>query len=146
MVSFSRNQKGVGMDRLEELRKRFKREPCFKKCGAKLEKLRKGYAVVRVKISESMVVLEGFANGGYLGVIGNSAGVYAAMSKLPAGHTRALSIFTYFHSTAKKSQIVRGVARVTEESRSYIWVAFRVVGLDGKLKASGVIQYTKPKE
>ncbi len=130
--------------RINELRSRFLREPFVNTFGAHLERITYGHASISMVVEHNMVIIEQIANGGILATLGNSASVYAAMSSIPAGHTRALSLTIQFYKAAKEGDQITADAAVTNESRSYIWTSFDILNNRHENLASGIIQYTKP--
>ena len=134
------------MNRLDELRARFGEEPFAQALQAKLEDLDEGLAVVSLLVTKELVIVERIVNGGFLATLGNSAGVYAAMSKIPAGHTRALHLDINFEHPAKEGEIIKGVAHVKNESGNFILVLFEVLNSEQKLLAYGTARYVKPKK
>lgn len=133
------------MDRLEELRARFQNEPFVQFLGVTLENLEMGYAVVGLTVTKNILIVDQMVNGGFLAVLGNSASVYAAMSVIPAGHTRNLHMEIHFLKPGREGEFLRAVAKVEDETGSYIWAKFDILGPDDKPCARGSILYLKPK-
>ena len=134
------------MNRIEELQKRFYEEPCVAAIGMDLVIMNEGFVIVSMTINERVTMKEGFANGGFLAMLGNTAGVYAAMSKIPHGHTRMMSIGMHPVSPAMAGEYIIGSARVIQEGKQHIWVTFEIKnGNTRQLKAFGSAQYIKPK-
>lgn len=131
--------------RINELKARFDNEPCVKAAAMHLEMIHHGSAKVSMTIGEHMAIKEGFANGGFLATIGNTAGVYAAMSKIPHGHTKAANFSISFTSPAKIGERITALATVFHQTKRCIWVTFIITGSKtGEPKALGSAQYIKP--
>lgn len=134
------------MNRLEELKLHFKNESLGKFLGATLDNLNDGFATVSVRIKDEFLIVAGFVQGGITTTIADFAGVYAAMSKLPAGHTPASNINIYFlRPISKQDELMRAEAYVVNESKSSLLVRVDVYGSDKKLKACATILFAKPK-
>lgn len=134
------------MNRLEELKQRFENEPLAKLLGATLLHIDGGAATVRTPVKDEFLIVGGFVQGGVTTALADFAGVYAAMSKIPAGHTPAVNINIYFlRPIGKQDESIRAEARVVNESKNSLLVCVDVYGSDGKLKAYGTILFAKPK-
>ncbi len=136
----------VSRVRLLELKERFSQEPFVESFGAYLAALSPNRVEFGITILSSMTIVEGIANGGIITLLGNSAGVYAAMAQIPEGHTRAVNITTYFHSPAFLGDEIAASAEVTNQSKNFIWVSFKIWNdTKQKLIADGMAQYMKPR-
>ncbi len=80
------------MTRIEELKQGFGEHDFAKLLGVELEKLEVGIAEVSAIVTQEMLITQGIAQGGVAFSIADFAGVYAAMSRIPAGHTPLASI------------------------------------------------------
>lgn len=142
------------MKRVEELAKQFPMEPCVQANGVELMHLEKGMAIIRVTVLKSMVVLKTtksgklLMNGAFFVVFGNTAGVYAAMSRIPHGHTTCMGPSCVYKRKAVEGEILitRAWAPNDEETGKFIGVHFRVEDENGILKAKGFATYIKPEE
>ncbi len=139
------------MDRLEELKLRFKQEPLGKMMDATLETLDYGRAWVSVPIKPEYLIVDGMIQGGITTVIADFAGVYAAMSLIPEGHTPAAEIIIDFlKPTRLEHKVVVARAEVFQETERSIWVNFVVaISLKANIKletlAMGRRHFKKPK-
>ncbi len=132
------------MDRLEELREKFGQEPYAKTLGAVLEELEPGLAVISLTLTPPLAIASGVAQAGVTLSLGDYAGVYAAMSVLPAGHTPASDGGGYFTRPVKLGQTMRAVARVEDETKHVIVVRVDITA-GGKHVAGQTWKYAKPK-
>lgn len=134
------------MNRLEELAERFKNEPLVKWLGASLEWLEEGRAVVAVPVCKNFLIMEKVVQGGIIATVADFAGVYAAMSKIPAGHTPATNLNILFFRPIGEDETIWADATVINESRSFVVVSVDLTGgAGGKLKAHATISFAKPK-
>jgi len=138
------------MQRLEELRLRFHEEPLGKLLSASLDELADGLAVVSVPASEGTTIVGGVVQGGITTVVADYAGVYAAMTRISAGHTPAAHISIHFLRPIKQGETMRARARVENESRGSLVVSVDVYASDrpgdsGKRRACATILFSKPR-
>ena len=132
------------MERFEELKAMFSREPFAKTLGAVLEILEHGHAVISMTLPEHLAIASGIAQAGVMLSLADYAGVYAAMSVLPAGHTPASDCAGYFTRPVKVGETMRAVARVEDGTRTC--VAVRVDVTVGDRHVSGQTwKYAKPR-
>ena len=73
------------------------------------------------------------------------AGVYAAMTRIPDGHTPAVSLSIHFLRPVKLGETVTAKAKVINDSARSILTLVEVSGSDGKLKANATISFSKPR-
>ena|SRR5688572_23582259 len=110
------------MERLDELRSLFCSEPFAKTLGAVLETLEVGRAVISMTLPTHLAIANGIAQAGVTLSLADYAGVYAAMSVLPAGHAPASDGGGYFTRPVRVGEVMRAEARVEDETRSCIAV------------------------
>lgn len=133
------------MDRISELENRFANEPLGKALGASLEFLEKGKAVVKLKARGDFLIVGGIVQGGITTVLADFAGVYAAMSQIPEGHTPAEHIAIDFFHPIRNEVILFASAKVFQETRGSIWTNVEIFGIDGEKYAFARIHFIKPK-
>ncbi len=133
------------MERLAELRQRFFQEPLAASFGIGLERLADGEAELKLIVKDEHGIVGGVAQGGVTTVLADYAGVYAAMTRIPAGHTPAKHIAIDLLRPVRVGDTVRASARVAAETRSTVIVAIDVTGEDGRQRAYAVITFAKPK-
>jgi uncharacterized protein (TIGR00369 family) len=138
------------MTRLDELRSRFQEEPLGKLLGAKLDELEDGSAVVSAPASEGTTIVGGIVQGGITTVLADYAGVYSAMTRIPAGHTPAAQISIHFFRPIRLGETICAKARVENESRSSLFVSVDVYASDhpgewGRRRACATILFSKPR-
>ncbi len=132
------------MTRIEELRSRFAQEPLAQLLGARLEVLEDGLAVIAARVKPELTIVGGVAQGGVTTAVADYAGVYAAMTRIPSGHTPAVQISINFLRPVGSGETMRAEARVVNESRNQIVTSVQVRGQDGKLKAVATVLFAKP--
>lgn len=133
------------MDRLTELRQRFIQEPLAASFGLTLERLADGEAELRLVVKDELSIVGGVAQGGVTTVLADYAGVYAAMTRIPAGHTPAKHIAIDLLRPVRVGEAVRASARIAAETRSTIIVVVDVAAEDGRQRAYATITFAKPK-
>jgi uncharacterized protein (TIGR00369 family) len=133
------------MDRIDELKARFTQEPFAKLLGASLVSLGDGTAVLEMTAGEGLMIVGGIAQGGAVASLADYAGVYAAMTRIPSGHTPAVNITTQLHRPVVRGEKVFAAATVVNENRSSIFTIVEVRGEDNKLKATANIYFVKPR-
>ena len=133
------------MDRISSLRIRFEKEPLGRALEAALIELKNGLAIVSTTIRQEHLIVGGVAQGGITTVIADFAGVYAAMSVIPEGHTPAVQINLSLLRPIKEGEEVRGIGQVKNKSKTSILVEVQVLGSNDKRKAYGTILFYKPK-
>ncbi|MDO8504338.1 MAG: hotdog domain-containing protein [Candidatus Liptonbacteria bacterium] len=138
--------------RIEELKKAFLAEPIANisvPFSFELLELAHGYAEVKMKVTEGMLVGGGVGvvNGGIMDTLANTAGVYAAMSRIPAGHTLRMNYSARNLRETRAGEILLATAEVVEENKTSFVVDFQVTNLDAPedVKAAGQAQYHKPR-
>lgn len=134
------------MDRIDELKERFSREPYAKTIGASLVSLGDGTAVLEMTAGPGLMIVGDIAQGGAIASLADYAGVYAAMTLIPKEHTPAVTISTQLHRPVRLGEKVFATATVVNESRTSFFVLAEVRGEDGKLKASASVFFFKPKQ
>lgn len=136
------------MDRIEELKREFLEEPFGQEYGIVLEYLGQGTAVVALPVHPEWFTRVGMMQGGFDKVIADSAGVYAAMSTIPAGHTRLDHIQGYYiEPVTLEDKGLRSKARVVYQGkRSFVLVEITIFNLDGEMKWYGTAKFAKPRE
>lgn len=133
------------MSRLEELRSRFEQEPLGRLLEARLEVLEDGRAVVAAPAKQEMMIVGGIVQGGVTTALADYAGVYAAMTRIPSGHTPAVQISINFLRTVVLGETMRAEARVVNEGRNLVVTSVEICSQDGRLKAVATILYAKPR-
>jgi len=131
--------------RLRQLRSLFTTEPLGRSLGAKLIGLKRGWAVVSAVAKDDLLVSVGMVQGGVIAAVADYAGVYAAMSVIPAGHTPAAQLNINFLRPISAGEDIVAVARVVDETRTTVAVAFEVTGAASRRKALGTILFFKPR-
>lgn len=132
------------MDRLQELRQRFVVEPYVGALGAKLKEITHGRAVLSCRPHRLLTVAGGLVQGGATASLIDFAGVYAAMSVIPAGHTPASSMHVTFLRPVREGEELVIEATVVHTGRRRIVTEVRVVG-EGKLKARASVEFFRPR-
>lgn len=133
------------MGRLEELRQRFSEEPLVAFLGAELRELGDGRAVLVVPVKQEFLIVGGIVQGGIVTAVADYAGVYAAMTRIPSGHTPALHIGINFLRPVLMGDVMWAAARVENESKTTLVVSVEVFGTDNKRKATASIIFSKPR-
>lgn len=133
------------MERLSELKQRFFQEPLATSFGISLERLADGEAELKLTVKAEHGIVGGIAQGGVTTVLADYAGVYAAMTRIPSGHTPAKHIAIDLLRPVLVGDTVRAVARVVAETRSTLIVAVEVAGEDGRQRAYATVTFAKPK-
>ena len=131
--------------RLKQLRSLFTTEPLGRSLGARLIGLKRGWAAVSAVARNDLLVSVGIVQGGVIAAVADYAGVYAAMSVIPAGHTPAARININFLRPISAGEDIVAVARVVDETRTTVSVAFEVTGAAVRRKALGTILFVKPR-
>lgn len=134
------------MDRIDELKERFALEPYVKLLGISLASLGDGTAVLELTAGKELMIVGDIAQGGAIASLADYAGVYAAMTRIPSGHTPAVNISIQLHRPVRLGEKVFAAATVVNENRSSISVTAEVRGQDGKLKASAALYFAKPRQ
>ncbi len=132
------------MDRLAELKKRFLEEPLAKAAGISLGELGDGRAILTQAVRDDQLIVGGAVQGGVTTVLADYAGVYAAMTRIPQGHTPAHNISITFLRPILAGELMLAEADVSGETRGSVTVSVQVFG-NGKLKAVASILFAKPK-
>ncbi len=132
------------MTRIAELKSRFEQEPLGQLLKARLEVLEDGRAVIAVPAGSELTIVGGIVQGGVTTAVADYAGVYAAMTRIPSGHTPAVQISINFLRPVGLGETMRAEARVVNESRGQVVASVEVRGSDGKLKAVATILFAKP--
>jgi uncharacterized protein (TIGR00369 family) len=133
------------MDRLTELRQRFLQEPLANAFGATLSSLADGAAAVSYAGRDEHAIVGGIIQGGITTVIADYAGVYAAMTRIPAGHTPARNIDIDLLRPVRPGETIVANAVVAAETRAGILVTVDVRDAAGIQKAFAVARFAKPK-
>ena len=132
--------------RIDELVNWFKKETLAIYFGINTVSLRKGYCRLSMIANDTMTVSVGIVQGGVTSILADFAAVTAAMSMYSEGHTPCRGIDIKFLRPIKAGELVTAEAEVININRSSILTVVGVKGLDGKLKASAVIEFAPPKE
>ncbi|MEY4744869.1 MAG: Thioesterase superfamily [Candidatus Parcubacteria bacterium] len=133
------------MDRLTELRQRFFQEPLGIAFGLSLDALADGTSRLSMTVKEEQTIVGGVAQGGVTTVLADYAGVYAAMTRINAGHTPAKRIEIGLIRPVLLGETVTATAKVVVETRSMLIVAVEVTRADGRQMAYATIEFAKPK-
>ena len=133
------------MGRLEELRQRFSEEPLVGFLGAELRELSDGHATLVVPVKKEFLIVGGIVQGGIVTAVADYAGVYAAMTRIPRGHTPALHIGINFLRPVLMGDVMWATARVENESKTMLVTDVEVFGTDNKRKATASIIFSKPR-
>ncbi len=135
------------MDRLEELRLNFEAEPLGKQLNAKLEDLGGGHAVVSARPGDDALIAKvGIVQGGVIAAVADYAGVYAAMSVIPAGHTPCSNISINLFRPVRRGALIEAISVVHGETRSQLFVSVLVRDADAnKDVALAMLTFVKPK-
>jgi uncharacterized protein (TIGR00369 family) len=133
------------MDRLTELRRQFAAEPLATGFGATLDALSDGEAAVSYVAKDEHAIVVGIIQGGITTVIADYAGVYAAMSRIAAGHTPAKHIAIELLRPVRPGETITATARVVAETRASIVTAVDVRNENGAQKAVATVAFAKPK-
>ncbi len=134
------------MDRIEELKRNFEAEPLGRLLGATLTDVGGGRAVVSAPArSEVLIARVGIVQGGIIAAVADYAGVYAAMSAIPAGHTPCAGISISFFRPVKGGETIEARAAVSGETRSQLFVSVLVTVPGGKDVALAMMTFAKPK-
>ncbi len=134
------------MDRLNELRQNFALEPTGKLLDARLEDIGPGRATVSAPAGDDVLIARvGIVQGGIIAALADYAGVYAAMSSIPSGHTPCASLTISFLRPVVRGQIVEASASVVSETRSQLFVTASVRVRGGKEVALVSLTFAKPK-
>lgn len=132
------------MDRLRELKDRFIKEPFVTTLRARLIRLEPGEADVVCTPESALTVAGGIVQGGATASLADFAGVYAAMSAIPSGHTPATSMTLSFLRPVMEGEEVLISAKVVNTSRTRILTSVTVtVGV--ALKAVAIIEFARPR-
>lgn len=141
-----RKEGGIEMDRLEELKKDFESQPLVGFLGLVLEKLAEGFAVVRCSVRPEFLVTAGMVQGGITFTIADFAGVYAAMSRIPTGHTPLKRIeFGGYHRPITEDSVIRAIGRVIDDDERSLKILVKVYGSDDEKKAEFILAFAKPR-
>ena len=133
------------MDRLTELRRQFAAEPLATGFGATLDALADGEATVGYAAKAEHAIVVGIIQGGITTVIADYAGVYAAMTRIPEGHTPAKHIAIELLRPVRPGETITATARVVAETRSSIIAHVDVRDANGAQKAVATVTFAKPK-
>ena len=133
------------MERSAELSQRFLQEPLANHFGLKLASLGSGCASITMEVRPEHCITGGIAQGGITTTLADYAGVYAAMARIPAGHTPARRISIELFRPVKEGETIVAHASVAEETRSSLVAIVRVTDETGKTKALATITFAKPR-
>lgn len=133
------------MDRLTELRLQFAAEPLATGFGATLDALSDGEATVSYVALNDHAIVVGIIQGGITTVIADYAGVYAAMTRIAAGHTPAKHIAIELLRPVRPGERISATARVVSETRASVITVVDVRDAGGAQKALATIAFAKPK-
>jgi acyl-coenzyme A thioesterase PaaI-like protein len=136
------------MDRLEELEREFLEEPFSQEYGIVLDRLERGFAIVSVPVHPEWFARAGMMQGGFEKVAADAAGVYAAMSTIPAGHTRLDHIQGYYiEPVTLEDQALHVIATVRYQGkRNFILEEIVIFNVEGEMKWYGTAKFAKPRE
>lgn len=134
------------MDRLTELRQRFGQEPLATGFGVSLDALADGSAALSYVAKDEHAIVGGIIQGGITAVIADYAGVYAAMTRIPAGHTPARRISIELLRPVRPGDVITATANVIAETRASIIAAVDVRDANGVQKAVANVTFAKPKQ
>ena len=134
------------MDRLTELRLRFGQEPLATEFGAGLDALADGSAAVSYVAKDEHAIVGGIIQGGITTVIADYAGVYAAMTRIPAGHTPARRISIELLRPVRPGDVLIATAVVIAETKATIITSVDVRDANGVQKAVATVTFAKPKQ
>lgn len=141
------------MDRLEELKNWFNTAPLGAKFPMQIDGLAHGSAEVSMEVqmgdlvaAEEIMIVQG----GIIAVIADGAAVLAAMSLLPAGHTRLADMkYDLISPTTLTDHRLTASAKLLTQNYRYIWICVIICGssslLKDNLKAVAFAKFAKPK-
>ena len=133
------------MDRLQELSAQFSSEPLAVMLEAKLDKLENGVAVISAIARDDLLIVSGIVQGGVTAILADYAGVYAAMSSIPAGFTPAANINIDLIHPIRGGERFTAWARVVSEGKNSIRTEVDVTTGSGLLVAAARIVFAKPR-
>ncbi len=131
--------------RLQELRERFAKEPLVKLLGIELLHLHDGEALMEMKARDEFAIVGGVIQGGIITALADYAGVYAAMTKIPAGHTPAAHIDISFRRPAKVGEVLWAWAYERDENPNTLVIGVEVNKKGERARACATIVFSKPK-
>ena len=118
------------LGRLEMLYNDFENQPLAHSMSIKLEELERGCAVVSMAVQDAVLVTAGMVQGGITSVVADFAGVYAAMSMIPEGHTPLADYTAHLFAPFRKDECLWAAAAVKNESKRFILVEVQVFSSD----------------
>lgn len=136
------------MDRFEGLHARFLEEPLAKTLGAVLVDISDGRALVRIdRVREETCIVGGIAQGGTTTALADYAGVYAAMTRIPEGHTLCKHISIDLLRPVMVGEVLYAASGVVNDSRRELLVTVSVFtkGGEDRPKARATLTYAKPR-
>ncbi|MDO8558375.1 MAG: PaaI family thioesterase [bacterium] len=133
------------MTRIEELEQGFGEHPFSRLLGAKLERLETGFAVVSAKVTHEMLITQGMVQGGVSFSIADFAGVYAAMSRISAGHTPLANVHGDYYGPFRIDEVILARADVVAIDKKSLHVIVEVF-CGSEKRAHFTLRFAKPKE
>lgn len=136
------------MDRIQELQARFQEEPLAQTLGADLIGIGDGCALLRIDgVKKELCIVGDVAQGGTTTALMDYAGVYAAMTRIPEGHTPCKHISINFLRPVKLGEVLYAEAQVINDNRSEILVSVSAFTSGGqkKPKALATLTFAKPR-
>jgi uncharacterized protein (TIGR00369 family) len=123
----------------EELRRRLAAAPIYGLLGIELERCDREEVAVRVDVGERHANLDGWLHGGVLALLADTAmGIAARLVAEEGARNRTLNVGLSFQSAAKVGDGVRCAARVSNQSRRFVWTSCEIRRIeDGGLIAEG---------
>jgi len=137
------------LERHDELARRFEQEPFARTLGATLQVFHNGKAYLLVgSVPQHVCIVGGVAQGGYTTSLADYAGVYAAMTLLPEGHTPCKRISIDLLRPVACGENIIAFGEVVNESRTEILVQAKVyaAATPEKPKAVATLTFAKPRK
>lgn len=133
------------MDRLTELRLRFAQEPLATGFGVSLDALADGSAALSYVAKDEHAIVGGIIQGGITTVVADYAGVYAAMTRIAAGHTPARRISIELLRPVRPGDVLIATAIVVAETKASVITSVDVRDANGAQKAVANVTFAKPR-
>ena len=120
------------MDISNKVAQSFKSQAFMKTIGANLDLVEEGKVIISVKLKPTMMQQHGFGHAGVTFSIGDSAGGYAALTKM-AKHQEVLTSEMKIHLLSPaEGKLLRAVGSVLKSGKRLIVVQSDIYSVDGK--------------
>ena len=128
---------------LERLRERFGRVPFARLLNLELVELRRGACMLGMEASDRLAQLDGFAHGGALATLADTAAAFAVHTLLEPGERTVTVDLTVHFLRPLVEGVATAQARVLRAGRRLLIVAVEITDQTDALIATVITTYTK---